>query len=53
MSMRPGPDRRRRSESLIPLSFKLWFAFCALLGLAAFGALLLLVLATIGYLNRH
>ncbi len=36
-----------------PLGFKVWFAFCAVLGLGVLGVVVWLAVAAIGYLNRH
>lgn len=53
MSDRPP----RRSAPLLdmktPLGFKLWFAFCAVLGFGLFSIMVWLVIAAINWLNRH
>lgn len=36
-----------------PLWFKLWFAFCALLGLAFVGVIVWLIIAAISWIGRQ
>lgn len=37
----------------LPIGFKIWFAFCGLLGLAFAGFVVWLIVAAIDYLGRH
>lgn len=47
--------RRTRDSSMprLSLGWKLWFAFCGLLGLGLTGLVVVLILAGISYLDRH
>jgi hypothetical protein len=46
--------RGRRPElPPTPLGWKLWFAFCAVVGVAVLGVLVWLVIAAISWLQRH
>ena len=46
-------EMSRRRRPAIGLGFKVWFAFCVLLSLASLVGLGWLVVALIGYLDRH
>lgn len=51
--MSTRPPSGRVPESKVPLWFKLWFAFCALLGLGLIGVLVWALISMVNYLNRH
>jgi hypothetical protein len=49
-----GPMRRERLEPPpLSLGWKIWFAFCALLGVGVLSLVVWLVLTVISYLRRH
>lgn len=48
-----SPLGRTPEPSKVPLWFKFWFAFCALLSLGLIGVLVWALISTVNYLNRH
>ena len=53
MTARRPFDRIPEPDFKTPTSFKLWFAFCAILGVGFLVIVVWLVIAAIGWLNRH